>query len=71
MYMYMCGESWLTVKHGKYVYSTLALGKEIVNEETALRKEKEAVCCYAVCCYVHVHYSYVHWVTSIFTSRPV
>ena len=38
--------------HGKYVYSTLALGKEreIVKEETALRKEKEAVCCY-----VHVH----------------
>ena len=38
--------------HGKYVYSTLALEKEreIVKEETALRKEKEAVCCY-----VHVH----------------
>ena len=36
--------------HGKYVYSTLALEKEreIVKEETALRKEKEAVCCYAV-----------------------
>ena len=34
--------------HAKYVYSTLALGKEreIVKEETALRKEKEAVCCY-------------------------
>ena len=34
--------------HGKYVYSTLALEKEreIVKEETALRKEKEAVCCY-------------------------
>ena len=34
------------------MYSTLALGKEreIVKEETALRKEKEAVCCY-----VHVH----------------
>ena len=34
--------------HGKYVYSTLALGKEreIVKEETALRKEKEAVCYY-------------------------
>ena len=34
--------------HGKHVYSTLALGKEreIVKEETALRKEKEAVCCY-------------------------
>ena len=30
------------------VYSTLALGKERerVKEETALRKEKEAVCCY-------------------------
>ena len=30
------------------MYSTLALGKEreIVKEETALRKEKEAVCCY-------------------------
>ena len=40
--------------HGKYVYSTLALGKEreIVKEETALRKEKEAVCCYV---HVHVH----------------
>ena len=39
IYMYM---------HGKYVYSTLALGKqtEIVKEETVLRKEKEAVCCY-------------------------
>ena len=34
--------------HGKYVYSTLALEeeREIVKEETALRKE--------VCCYVHV-----------------
>ena len=34
--------------YGKYVYSTLALEKEreIVKEETALRKEKEAVCCY-------------------------
>ena len=40
--------------HGKYVYSTLALEKEreIVKEETALRKEKEAVCCYV---HVHVH----------------
>ena len=38
MYMY--------IVHGKYVYSTLALEKEreIVKEETALRKEKEAVC---------------------------
>ena len=36
------------------MYSTLALEKEreIVKEETALRKEKEAVCCY-----VHVHVS--------------
>ena len=34
------------------MYSTLAFRKEreIVKEETALRKEKEAVCCY-----VHVH----------------
>ena len=34
------------------MYSTLALEKEreIVKEETALRQEKEAVCCY-----VHVH----------------
>ena len=41
MYMYM-----------ENVYSTLALEKEreIVKEETALRKEKEAVHCY-----VHVH----------------
>ena len=40
--------------HGKYVYSTLALGKEreIVKEETALRKEKEAVYCYV---HVDVH----------------
>ena len=40
--------------HGKYVHSTLALGKEreIMKEETALRKEKEAVCCVHV--YVHV-----------------
>ena len=30
-----------------YVYSTLALEKER-EIETALRKEKEAVCCYAV-----------------------
>ena len=37
--------------HGKYVYSTLALEK-IVKEETALRKEKEVVCCYV---HVHVH----------------
>ena len=38
--------------HGKYVYSTLALGKEreTVKEETALRKEKEAVCCYRCTC---------------------
>ena len=38
------------------MYSTLALGKEreIVKEETALRKEKEAVCCY-VQCHVDVH----------------
>ena len=37
------------------VYSTLALGKrrEIVKEETALRKEREAVCCY-IHVYVHV-----------------
>ena len=37
-------------------YSTLALGKEreIVKEEAALRKEKEAVCCY-VHVDVHVH----------------
>ena len=36
------------------MYSTLALGKEreLVKEETALRKEKEAVCCYV---HVHVH----------------
>ena len=36
------------------MYSTLALGKEreIVNEETALRKEKEAACCYV---HVDVH----------------
>ena len=36
------------------VYSTLALGKEreLVKEETALRKGKEAVCCYV---YVDVH----------------
>ena len=38
------------------VYSTLALGKEreIVKEETSLRKEKEAVCCY-VLVHVDVH----------------
>ena len=32
------------------MYSTLALEKEreIVKKETALRKEKEAACCYAV-----------------------
>ena len=36
------------------VYSKLALGKEreIVKDETALRKEKKVVCCY-----VHVHVS--------------
>ena len=40
---YMCN-TW------KIVYNTLTLEKEreIVKEETALRKEKEAVCCYAV-----------------------
>ena len=34
--------------YNNYVYSTLALEKEreIVKEETALRKEREAVCCY-------------------------
>ena len=40
------------------MYSTLALEKEreIVKEETALRKEKEAVYCYAVQgCIQHVH----------------
>ena len=58
------------------MYSTLALEKEreIVKEETALRKEKEAVCCYAVQSYIytgsrdglenHMHtyiiYIYVH-----------
>ena len=39
-----------------YVYSTLALGKEreIMKEETALKKEKEAV--YAVMyTYMHLH----------------
>ena len=41
--------------HGKYVYSTLALEKER-KEETALRKEKEAVWCYV---HVHVHV-YLH-----------
>ena len=36
------------------MYSTLALRteREIVKEETALRKEKEAVCCYV---HVDVH----------------
>ena len=71
--------------HGKYVYSTLALGKEreIVKEETALRKEKEAVCCYVhiSCTRMRIYiqaaatatllYYTAHWVTSIFTSRPV
>ena len=41
------------------MYSTLALEKEreIVKEETALRKEKEAVCCYAVqgCIQSYIH----------------
>jgi hypothetical protein len=49
MYMYIqTGDVYTVHVHGKYVYSTLALGKEreIVKEETALRKEKEAVCCY-------------------------
>ena len=38
------------------MYSTLALGKEreIVKEETALRKEKEAVCCYMYMYFVDV-----------------
>ena len=52
MYMYTCKCTCTCTQnvHGKYVYSTLALEKEraIVKEETALRKEKEAVCCYAV-----------------------
>ena len=42
-----------------YVYGTYTSIREIVKEETALRKEKEAVCCYAVqgCIqsYIHVH----------------
>ena len=39
------------------MYSTLALEKEreIVKEETALRKEKEAVCCYAVQGCIHTY----------------
>ena len=43
------------LSHMENVYSTLALGKErkIVKGETALRKEKEAVCCY-VHVYAHV-----------------
>ena len=45
--------------HGKYVYSTPALEKEreIVKEVTVLRKEKEAVFCYAVqgCVYTGSH----------------
>ena len=50
--------------HRKYVYSTLALEKEreIVKEETALRKEKEAVCCYV---HVPVHVLYTsQWIES-------
>ena len=44
-----------------YVYSTLALEKEreIVKEETALRKEKEAVCCYAVMLYKDAYNRYI------------
>ena len=51
--------------HGKYVYSTLALGKEreIVKEETALRKENTCLyvhlpiqyCTCIVCTHFHVH----------------
>ena len=65
MYMYIqitctCSQcvmyttSIVRMHNGKYVYSTLALGKEreIVKEETALRKEEEAVCCYV---HVDVH----------------
>ena len=54
------------IVHGKYVYSTLALGKEreIVKEETALlRKEKEAVCCY-----VHV-YIYIYTCICIYMYK--
>ena len=42
------------------MYSTLALEKEreIVKEATALRKEKEAVCCYVTCTCIHVHVEY-------------
>ena len=48
------GSEYALYVHGKY---TLALGKEreIVKEETALRKEKEAVCCY-------VHVGVVYYV---------
>ena len=48
------GNCLCTNLHGKYVYSTLVLGKEreTVKEETAVRKEKEAVCCYV---HVDVH----------------
>ena len=52
------------------MYSTLALG-EIVKEETALRKENEAVCCYLhvyVCTYMYVH---VHEVYSILAKLVV
>ena len=47
---------WYMYMENMCIYSTLALEKEreIVKEETALGKEKEAVCCY-VHVYVHVH----------------
>ena len=47
------------------MYSTLALGKEreIVKEETVLRKEKEAVCCY-----VHIYKLYKDAYNRIYTE---
>ena len=53
-----CGLVYMYIYvHGKYVYSTLALG-EIVKKETALIKEKEAdmyMCIYMyVCIYMYM-----------------
>ena len=59
------------------MYSTLALEKEreIVKEEAALRKEKEALCCYAVqgCIqsYIYIYTGmYIQELTAIHIFNP-
>ena len=54
------------------MYSTLALEKErdIVKEETALRKEKEAVCTLRTCMYMYILYNtYIPVTNKVFNTH--